>query len=297
LLCLGICIYLLASTADEYLSPALEAISDKFRCSESIAGVTLLALGNGAPDVFAALSAGGTSQQEVNLQVSSLFGSVFYISAVVVAATLRSSTTGDTIQVTREFFIRDAIFLLITSAYTLVILLVFKGFSLLIASGYLIIYVIFVIVVGIQASMHKSEVREAEDGEMSDDARAESVLRTAEVSVRAKDFQKLADHKKSALGRGKGSVFRQAKFDARLLNDDDDLSAGYRRKDKGSVSRGLLAAKLRKRRGSYAQRTGSAFAYGESEAEFGKGGSGSDLSASMLSANMPTRTKGSITDP
>lgn len=83
--------YMLASTADEYLSPALEAVSDKFACSESIAGVTLLALGNGAPDVFAALSAGGTTEAEVNLQVSSLFGSVFFIACCVVALTLRAS--------------------------------------------------------------------------------------------------------------------------------------------------------------------------------------------------------------
>ena len=92
-------------------------------------------------------------------------------------------------------------------------------------------------------------------------------------------------------------MFRQAKFDSRLLTDDDDLSADYRRRDKGSVSRALLAAQLRKRRGSYAQRTGSAFAYGESEGEFGTKRSGSDLAATMLSANIPTQPKGSIQDP
>ena len=59
--------YNLGSTADMYLSPALETISDKLSCSESLAGVTLLALGNGAPDVFASLSAGGTDESAVNL--------------------------------------------------------------------------------------------------------------------------------------------------------------------------------------------------------------------------------------
>lgn len=64
-------IFLLGSTADGYLSPALEAISDKFKCSESLAGVTLLALGNGAPDVFAAMAAGGGGDEGDGLQIVS----------------------------------------------------------------------------------------------------------------------------------------------------------------------------------------------------------------------------------
>jgi sodium/potassium/calcium exchanger 6 len=49
--------YNLSSTADEYLSPALEYLTLKFGISESLAGVTLLAFGNGAPDVFSSLNA------------------------------------------------------------------------------------------------------------------------------------------------------------------------------------------------------------------------------------------------
>jgi len=62
---LGIGMYNLGTTADVYLSPALEAISDKLSCSESLAGVTLLALGNGAPDVFAAIAAGGEGEDGI----------------------------------------------------------------------------------------------------------------------------------------------------------------------------------------------------------------------------------------
>jgi len=49
--------YNLASTADIYLSPALETMTTTFRLSDSLAGVTLLAFGNGAPDVFSAIAA------------------------------------------------------------------------------------------------------------------------------------------------------------------------------------------------------------------------------------------------
>lgn len=56
--------YNLGSTADEYLSPALEHMTISFGIPESLAGVTLLAFGNGAPDVFASI-ASATSSDDV----------------------------------------------------------------------------------------------------------------------------------------------------------------------------------------------------------------------------------------
>ena len=53
--------YILSSTADEYLSPSLEYITERFKISESFAGVTFLAFGNGAPDVFSSISSAKSS--------------------------------------------------------------------------------------------------------------------------------------------------------------------------------------------------------------------------------------------
>ena len=58
---LFITICVLGLTADEFLSPSLSAISDKFSCSQSVAGVTLLAFGNGASDIFSALAEGSNT--------------------------------------------------------------------------------------------------------------------------------------------------------------------------------------------------------------------------------------------
>lgn len=59
--------YNLASTADEYLSPSLEYITLRFKISESLAGVTFLAFGNGAPDVFSSIaSAASASKNDGN---------------------------------------------------------------------------------------------------------------------------------------------------------------------------------------------------------------------------------------
>jgi len=44
---------LLGSTAEDFLTPALTTISKKFKMSDSLAGVTLLAFANGSPDVMA----------------------------------------------------------------------------------------------------------------------------------------------------------------------------------------------------------------------------------------------------
>jgi solute carrier family 24 (sodium/potassium/calcium exchanger), member 6 len=56
-LALSVAFFYLAFVADEHLSPSLQRISKTFRFSESLAGVTLLAFGAGASDVFASLSA------------------------------------------------------------------------------------------------------------------------------------------------------------------------------------------------------------------------------------------------
>jgi|APSaa5957512535_1039671.scaffolds.fasta_scaffold69552_2 solute carrier family 24 (sodium/potassium/calcium exchanger), member 6 len=62
--------YLLSSTADVYLSPCLEFITVRFGCNESLAGVTLLAFGNGAPDVFSSIAAAGDNDSNGGLDAN-----------------------------------------------------------------------------------------------------------------------------------------------------------------------------------------------------------------------------------
>jgi sodium/potassium/calcium exchanger 6 len=78
----------LSTTADEYLSPSLEYMTIKFGISESLAGVTLLAFGNGAPDLFTAMSAGGENAVST---MSPLLGSALFISSVVVCLSTYAS--------------------------------------------------------------------------------------------------------------------------------------------------------------------------------------------------------------
>lgn len=51
--------------ADNFFVPPLNLLSEKLKLSPSIAGITLLAVGNGAPDVFTAYA--GLKQDELRL--------------------------------------------------------------------------------------------------------------------------------------------------------------------------------------------------------------------------------------
>ena len=53
------------SQADNFFVPPLNLLSEKLKLSPSIAGITLLAIGNGAPDVFVAYS--GLQQDNIDL--------------------------------------------------------------------------------------------------------------------------------------------------------------------------------------------------------------------------------------
>ena len=153
--------YTLASTADIYLSPALETIVTAWGCSDSLAGVTLLAFGNGAPDVFSAIAAAKSSdnsgdQPNCTLAVSVIFGGTTFITCLVMlASTLSSNLNKDDpklpkdrrIIVTPKFFTRDVIFLMIANIYLLVIFLFVHKLTMWTSIGLLLIYAVYVVIV------------------------------------------------------------------------------------------------------------------------------------------------------
>ena len=147
-----ILMYNLSSTADEYLSPSLEFLTIKLKISESLAGVTLLALGNGAPDVFAAISANSGGGGEVEnpdgtlLSICNLVGSTLFISTIVQFLAVRAAKNKK-IKVTKEFFTRDLVFYFLMMIYLLLIMLVLKEVNIFIAVGFLVMYIIFVVLV------------------------------------------------------------------------------------------------------------------------------------------------------
>ena len=153
-----ICFYVLGSTADGYLSPALETITVKLGISESLAGVTFLAFANGAPDVVSALvaSSGGEGDDGVYLAISALLGAGLFVSWVVGAVVILAAKSP--IHVYPRVYLRDVGFYML-GPVILAISASTGKLSLPFAIAFLVVYAIFVIVVVISDQVDRSKVR------------------------------------------------------------------------------------------------------------------------------------------
>uniref|UniRef100_A0A7S3L734 Sodium/calcium exchanger membrane region domain-containing protein n=1 Tax=Amphora coffeiformis TaxID=265554 RepID=A0A7S3L734_9STRA len=103
---------ILGSTAEEFFSPGLEMMSLELGLPERFAGVTLLALGNGAPDVASTVSAILNDKKlGYRMALGELTGAAMVASTLIVGAV----TTVATEQVTcRAALIRDVVMFIIT---------------------------------------------------------------------------------------------------------------------------------------------------------------------------------------
>ncbi|KAG6492349.1 cation/calcium exchanger 1-like [Zingiber officinale] len=121
LLCLLLLFYLLGDTASVYFCSSLEGLSSALHLPPTIAGVTLLSLGNGAPDVFSSLVSFSSSSGVADVGLSSVLGGAFFVSTVVVAA-ISFVIDGSSAAVDRASFLRDlCFFLFILAALSLVL--------------------------------------------------------------------------------------------------------------------------------------------------------------------------------
>jgi len=130
----------LAVSADDYFCPSIEIISKVLRLSQNIAGVTIMALGNGAPDIFSALA--GIGQDRPELVFGELFGAGVFLTTVVAGS----------VSVTQPFKLMERPFLRDVSFYLLAAFLAFYIFwrqeiRLGDAIGFLVLYAVYITVV------------------------------------------------------------------------------------------------------------------------------------------------------
>ncbi|KAG8372290.1 hypothetical protein BUALT_Bualt12G0050900 [Buddleja alternifolia] len=125
LLWLVILFYVLANTTSEYFIPSVESLSSVLKLSPTIAGTTLLPLGNGANDVFASIISFTRSGDNGDVGLNSVLGGAFFISCFVVGiVSISISSRGITVD--KRSFIRDVLFFLFTLCCLLVIIAIGK---------------------------------------------------------------------------------------------------------------------------------------------------------------------------
>ncbi|MBN3300030.1 NCLX protein, partial [Amia calva] len=141
----------LGVTASKFFCPNLSAISTSLRLTHNVAGVTFLAFGNGAPDVFSAVAA-FAHPRTAGLAIGALFGAGIFVTTVVAG----SIALVKPFTVASRPFLRDIIFYMAAVFWTFVIF--FKGsVSLPEALGYLGLYVVYVLTVIISAFIYNRQ--------------------------------------------------------------------------------------------------------------------------------------------
>eukprot|EP00494_Astrolonche_serrata_P008523 UN08565 len=106
----------LVEVADIYFAPTMKELSDTLGVSETVSGVTFMALGNGAPDISSSIDALTGSQQKLGL--CALLGAGVFVPVIVSASVALAVPNA---KVARRPYVRDLVFLFCSVSYILYI--------------------------------------------------------------------------------------------------------------------------------------------------------------------------------
>lgn len=160
LLWLLILFYLLGNTASTYFCSSLENLSKVLKLSPTIAGITLLSLGNGANDVFASIIS-FTKSGSGDVGLNSILGGAFFVSSVVIGIISILINPKHT-AIDKSGFVRDVLFFLF-SLSTLLIIIITGKVNLWSAICFVSIYFVYVFVVSVTQFFCRNKIEEEEE--------------------------------------------------------------------------------------------------------------------------------------
>ncbi|KXJ74347.1 hypothetical protein RP20_CCG013837 [Aedes albopictus] len=170
----------LATTADQFFCPVLAVIAKTLRISEAVAGVTILAFGNGSPDLFTAVS---NPKDDTELMFGELLGAGLFVVGIVAG----------TILVIRPFdiypagVVRDVVFFIFAVSW-ITVCAYDERFTLSDAIVVIVCYVLYLAVVLIdffvlRRKLHEEESRMSIAGDLTENNDYYQKLRNETVMV------------------------------------------------------------------------------------------------------------------
>jgi len=196
---LFILFFILSSTSDMFLSTAITKIVETFNINQNIAAVTLLAFGNGAPDVISSLVA-SAEVEGIAFSISSLIGGGMFVTSLVLGLVV---FRGKDILVNSSMFNRDLILYLISLAH-IILIGIKKRITLIDSCGFIFIYTLNVLCAFYQGRKKKKNDGENKDGEKENKIIMEEIIKEVNKNNQVnnnvendKDINSLLDNSKS----------------------------------------------------------------------------------------------------
>lgn len=145
--------------------------------SQNVAGVTLLAFGNGSPDIFSAMA--GIQQRKNEMVIGGLIGGGIFVTTVVAGSIFLTQNFG----MMKRPFLRDVFFYMVAAAAAFY-LFYSRHIYIYHAIGFVLLYVLYIVVVVTSRFIHQKHLEQSDKA-----AEAESVEKGMKIKgTKAADY-------------------------------------------------------------------------------------------------------------
>ncbi|KAI6235635.1 putative sodium/calcium exchanger 7 (Na(+)/Ca(2+)-exchange protein 7) [Aphelenchoides besseyi] len=135
---------MISTAADDFFSRNIATIIDEHQISQSTAGVTFLAFGNGAPDIFSSIaSVTSAKRPKANLAVAELLGGGMFVTSIVVSCIIFVKP----FQIPKLPFLRDTLFFVLALCWLAFVLLFSHNLYTWEPVVFLVIYILYALTV------------------------------------------------------------------------------------------------------------------------------------------------------